>query len=174
MSLCPYVLEPLWPWALMSLRPSICPLIISCTFCVRSYVEFRTRGLQMCFCHLGGCNKAIQLVIIWEGLINFIKLWNVLFYCILFVYKIQNITEQRVLIRIKFNLSLYTLYYAEACYEFAGTIFASLREQRQHSTFRRNIAAMARRWQHCVQFDWPENWTSDLPLQRRTDLPVVF
>ena len=39
---------------------------------------------------------------------------------------------------------------------------------RQHSSLRRNVAAMASRWQHCVQFDRSEIWTSDLQLQRRT------
>ena len=34
--------------------------------------------------------------------------------------------------------------------------------------FRRNAAAVASRWQHCVQFDRPEVWNSDLPLQKRT------
>ena len=38
----------------------------------------------------------------------------------------------------------------------------------QHSSFWRNVAAVASRWQHCVRFDRPEIWTSDLPLQRRT------
>ena len=38
---------------------------------------------------------------------------------------------------------------------------------RQHSFSRRDVVAVANRWQHCVQFDWPEIWTSDLPLQRR-------
>ena len=38
----------------------------------------------------------------------------------------------------------------------------------QHSSFWRNVAAVANRWQHCVRFDRPEIWTSDLPLQRRT------
>ena len=32
----------------------------------------------------------------------------------------------------------------------------------QHSFFRKNAAAVASRWQHCVRFD------SDLPLRRRT------
>ena len=26
----------------------------------------------------------------------------------------------------------------------------------QHSSFRRKVAAVASRWQHCVRFDWPE------------------
>ena len=34
----------------------------------------------------------------------------------------------------------------------------------------RNIAQVASRWQLCVQFDWPEIWTTDLPLQRRRTL----
>ena len=38
----------------------------------------------------------------------------------------------------------------------------------QHSSFRRNVAAVASCWQHCVRFDRPEIRTSDLPLQRRT------
>ena len=29
-------------------------------------------------------------------------------------------------------------------------------EPKQHSAFRRNVAAVASRWQHCVQFDWSE------------------
>ena len=54
---------------------------------------------------------------------------------------------------LKSNLSLYSLYYAEACNELAGPISASLR------------------WQavgNCVGFDRPKIWTSHLPLQRRT------
>ena len=39
---------------------------------------------------------------------------------------------------------------------------------RQHSSFRRNVAAVASRWQHCIQFDRPKIITSYLPLQRRT------
>ena len=38
----------------------------------------------------------------------------------------------------------------------------------QHNFFRRNAAAVANRWQQCVQFDRPEIWTSELPLQRQT------
>ena len=65
------------------------------------------------------------------------------------------------------SLSLYLQYYAEACNELAGLISSSLYPG-QHSFFRRNLAAVASRRQHCVQFDRPEIWTSDLPLQRRT------
>ena len=38
----------------------------------------------------------------------------------------------------------------------------------QHSSFRRNVAAVASRRQHCVRFNRPENWTSNLMLQRQT------
>ena len=38
----------------------------------------------------------------------------------------------------------------------------------RQTSFRRNVAPVASRWQHCVQFDRPEIWTSGLPLQRRT------
>ena len=38
----------------------------------------------------------------------------------------------------------------------------------QQSSFRRNIAAVASRWLHCVRFDRPEISTSDLPLQSHT------
>ena len=37
----------------------------------------------------------------------------------------------------------------------------------QNSFFRRNVAAVASRWQHCARFGRPEIWTSNLPLQRR-------
>ena len=33
---------------------------------------------------------------------------------------------------------------------------------RQHSFFRRNIAAVVSLWQHCVRFGQPEIWTLDL------------
>ena len=56
--------------------------------------------------------------------------------------------------QIKSNLSLYSLYYVEACNELAGPISASLRSG--NSSFRRNVAAMARSWQQCVRFDLPE------------------
>ena len=39
---------------------------------------------------------------------------------------------------------------------------------RATSFFRRNVAAVASRWQHCVRFDRPEIKTPDLPLQRQT------
>ena len=66
------------------------------------------------------------------------------------------------------NLLLYSsLYYAKACKKFAGPISASLGAG-WHSSFRRNVAAVPSRWQHCVRFHWPGIWTSDLPLQRRT------
>ena len=66
------------------------------------------------------------------------------------------------------HLSLYSLYYAEACNEFAGGHLRFL-ALAQHSSFWRNVAAVASRWQHCVRFDRPEIWTSeDLPLQRQT------
>ena len=46
---------------------------------------------------------------------------------------------------------------------------------RATQSFRRNFASMyqyfcrkASRWEHCVRFDRPEIWISDLPLQRRT------
>ena len=39
----------------------------------------------------------------------------------------------------------------------------------QHRSIWRNVdAAVASRWQHCVQFDPPKIRTSDLPLERRT------
>ena len=41
----------------------------------------------------------------------------------------------------KSKVSLYPLYYAEACNKFAGLISATLLQQ--HSFFRRNIAAVA-------------------------------
>ena len=49
----------------------------------------------------------------------------------------------------------------------------------QHSSFRRTVPAVTRRWQHCVQFDRPEIRSSDLPLERRTrysstNLPVII
>ena len=37
----------------------------------------------------------------------------------------------------------------------------------QHSSCRRNVAAVASRWQHRVQFNWPKIWSSNLPLQKR-------
>ena len=42
----------------------------------------------------------------------------------------------------------------------------------QYSVFRINVAAVASRWQHWVQFGRSEVWTSDLPPQRRTRLPT--
>ena len=38
----------------------------------------------------------------------------------------------------------------------------------QHFSLRRNAAAVASRWKHCVRFDQFEIWTSNLPLQRKT------
>ena len=74
--------------------------------------------------------------------------------------------------QINSNLSLYSLDYAEACneLELAGLISASLRPGNT-APFRRNVAAVARRWQHCVRFDRPEIWTSDLPLAKFFFLP---
>ena len=48
------------------------------------------------------------------------------------------------------------------------------RATRLHSSFWRNVAAVASRWQHCVRFDRPEIWTSDLPLQRRTCCRLTY
>ena len=62
----------------------------------------------------------------------------------------------------KSNLSFYTLYCAEACNEFAGPDSGSLRPGNTAPNFRRNVAAVASRWQRCVWFDRPETWTSDL------------
>ena len=38
----------------------------------------------------------------------------------------------------------------------------------QHGFFRRIVVAVPCPWQHCVRFDRPEIWTSDLPLQKQT------
>ena len=46
---------------------------------------------------------------------------------------------------IKSNLSLYSLYYAEACKEFVGPISASHCSCKQHSSFQRNAAAASSR-----------------------------
>ena len=61
----------------------------------------------------------------------------------------------------------YSLYYAEACSELEGS---SPRHCAcgQQSSFGRNDAAVASRWQHCVRFDWFEISTSNLPLKRKT------
>ena len=59
-------------------------------------------------------------------------------------------------VTIKSNLSLYLLYYDEACSELAEPISASLRPGNTASFFRRNIA-VASRWQQFVRFDRFEN-----------------
>ena len=59
------------------------------------------------------------------------------------------------LIIFKSNLLVYSLYYAEACNELAGPISAPLAPG-HHCSFRRNVTAVASRWQHCVRFDPPE------------------
>ena len=59
------------------------------------------------------------------------------------------------LIIFKSNLLVYSLYCAEACNELAGPISASLAPG-HHCSFRRNVAAVASRWQHCIRFDLPE------------------
>ena len=56
----------------------------------------------------------------------------------------------------KSNLSLYLLYFDETYNEFAGPISTSLRPGNVAPTFRRNVAAVASRWQHCVRFNRPE------------------
>ena len=66
-------------------------------------------------------------------------------------------------------LSLYSMYYAGACDEFTRSISVSLRPG--NTTLRRNVAAVASHRHHCVWFDRPKIWTSDLLLQRRT-LPL--
>ena len=48
----------------------------------------------------------------------------------------------------------------------------------KHISFRRNVAVATSRWQHCIRFDQPEIWTSDITLQKRsrycsTNWPVV-
>ena len=42
----------------------------------------------------------------------------------------------------------------------------------QHSSFQRNVAAVASRWQHYVQFDRPEIRTSDFPRPEKNMLPL--
>ena len=54
------------------------------------------------------------------------------------------------------------MYFAEACNEFAKPTSASLRHGNTAS-----FEEMLQQWLHCAQFDRPEIWTSDLPLQRR-------
>ena len=70
-------------------------------------------------------------------------------------------------IKSKLNLSLYSLYCAEACNELSGAHFLTIAPG-QHSSFPKYVAAVVSRWQHCVQFDRPGIWTSDLSLERRT------
>ena len=67
------------------------------------------------------------------------------------------------------NLSLYSLYYAEACNEFAGPISASLCPCNTASNFRKNVAAVASRRQHCAQF---EDQTSHSRDERVTARPI--
>ena len=74
---------------------------------------------------------------------------------------------------------MYVLYCAEVNSEFAGPI-ASLRNAHAgNAALRKNVAAVASRWQHCVRFDLLKVGTSYLPLQRRTrchstNWPVLF
>ena len=47
----------------------------------------------------------------------------------------------------------------------------------QHSSFRRNFAAVAGSWQHCVRFELPEIWTScsrDETRYRLTNWPFLI
>ena len=53
------------------------------------------------------------------------------------------------------NISLYSLYYAEACHEFAGPIFMSLRLQ-VTQLFSKKCRSFGEPLQHCVRFDRPE------------------
>ena len=67
---------------------------------------------------------------------------------------------------IESNFLLHSQYYAEASNEFAKPISA-LPGPSNTAPFEE----MLQRWQaigNRVRFDWPKNWTSDLPLQRRT------
>ena len=73
------------------------------------------------------------------------------------------------------NLSLYSLHYAKRVTSWGAHLLVIA--PAQHSSFQRNVATMAHRWQLCVRFDWPEIWTLNVPLQRRkhcrsTNLPV--
>ena len=52
------------------------------------------------------------------------------------------------LFQMKLNHSLFLLYYAKVCNEFAGPISASVIAPGQHSSFRKNVAAVTSRWQH--------------------------
>ena len=54
---------------------------------------------------------------------------------------------------------LYSQYYAEACNEWQGPFprFSAWATQ-----LRRNIAAVASRWRHCIRFDRPGNRIPDL------------
>ena len=57
-------------------------------------------------------------------------------------------------IRIKLNILLYSLNYAEACNEFEGPIFALLQSDNT-APFEENVVAALSRWQNYVWFDRP-------------------
>ena len=75
----------------------------------------------------------------------------------------NNIRSQ---IFIKCSLYQYVSSYARACNGFVRPISVCVIVPVQHSCLRK-IAAVASRWQHCVQFDRSENKVSELTLQKR-------
>ena len=87
--------------------------------------------------------------------------WYYCFCCyFVFIFFINRKTGFRN--QIKFLL--YSLYYAEACNELKWPFSTALR-CKQYCSFKRYVAAVVSRRQHCVQFN-PQNL--NLPLQRRT------
>ena len=73
------------------------------------------------------------------------------------------------------NLLLYSRYCAKACNKFAGPCRHCARST-QLIENRRNAAAMASRWQHCVRFDRHELISKDksVPLDQLTVPDVLF
>ena len=55
---------------------------------------------------------------------------------------------------VKSNVLLHSLYWAKRVTSWRGQLRAIASEQ--DNSFRRNVAAVASRWQHCVQFDRPK------------------
>ena len=94
-----------------------------------------------------------------------------LFFCFFFCFFLLEITSV-----FGSNSSIFSVYFGlhttriPSCWSWprAQVRLSAFLAPGQHSSFWTIVTMVANRWQHCVWFDRPEIWISDLPLQKRT------
>ena len=80
-----------------------------------------------------------------------------------FFHKQELMSYKGDLKNIIFKSVLRSLYYSKTCNEFVGPVSALYWVLEQQSSFRRNVTAVASRWQLCVRFDRPEIYSQVSP-----------